>query len=84
MTTVLFTIGLMGLAMALMAVGVMMGRPALKGSCGGVGSAGCHCKGEPGSACDLPDAQKTQEVIEALIAESADPNASPDDWSHRA
>lgn len=81
MTTVLFTIGLMGFAMALMAVGVMMGRPALKGSCGGVGSAGCHCKGEPGSACDMPN---TQEVIEALIAESADPDALPEDWSDRA
>lgn len=51
MTTVFFTIGLMGLLMALMAVGVMMGRPELKGSCGGVGTAGCACGASPGQTC---------------------------------
>jgi len=68
----------MGFAMALMAVGVMMGRPELKGSCGGIGSAGCHCKNEPGDSCDLPGGDA---AIEVLIAESAD--TSTDDWSAR-
>jgi len=80
-TTILFTIGLMGLAMALMAVGVMMGRPELKGSCGGIGSAGCHCKNEPGDSCSL---ETDAAAIEALIAETSDPGASPDDWADRS
>lgn len=51
MTTILFTVGLMATAMALMAVGVMMGRPELKGSCGGVGGAGCQCS-SPSESCE--------------------------------
>ena len=53
MTTVIAAIALMGILMAIMAVGVMAGRPELKGSCGGIGSAGCHCKNEPGDSCSL-------------------------------
>lgn len=37
------------LVMAAMAVGVMMGRPPLKGSCGGVGAA----LGDPNYTCDI-------------------------------
>lgn len=51
MTTLFFTIGLMALLMAIMAVGVMMGRPELKGSCGGVAGAGCACGASPGESC---------------------------------
>lgn len=43
MTTILATAVLMGGIMAIMAVGVMLGRPALKGSCGGKQGAACAC-----------------------------------------
>lgn len=41
-TTLIATAIVMGGAMALMALGVMLGRPALKGSCGG-SNADCVC-----------------------------------------
>jgi len=37
------TAGLMGGLMVIMAVGVMMGREELKGSCGGVAGKDCLC-----------------------------------------
>lgn len=43
MTTLLATMTLMGGVMLIMAVGVMLGRPALKGSCGGKDGAACVC-----------------------------------------
>ena len=42
METVLLTLGLMALAMGVMAVGVIFGRKPLKGSCGGTGGS-CAC-----------------------------------------
>jgi hypothetical protein len=57
MTTLLLTIMLVGLVMVAMAVGVMVSGRRLRGSCGGVGGAGCHCRAdgiEPGS-CDLTE-----------------------------
>jgi hypothetical protein len=49
----LVTIGFMGVMVLLMAVGVMLGREPLKGSCGGVGG-NCPCAeaGTPG-ACKI-------------------------------
>lgn len=43
MTTLLLTMALMGGTMFMMAMGVMLGRPALKGSCGGKDGAACVC-----------------------------------------
>jgi hypothetical protein len=57
MTTLLFTIVLVGLVMVAMAIGVMVTGRRLRGSCGGVGGVGCHCRAdgiEPGS-CELSD-----------------------------
>lgn len=45
MTVVLVaTVLLIGLAMLAMAIGVMATGRRLKGSCGGTGSADCHCE----------------------------------------
>lgn len=41
--TILATVILMGSVMTMMAIGVMFGRPALKGSCGGKEGAACVC-----------------------------------------
>ena len=49
LTTFAFSFGLLGLVMAGMAIGVIMGRKPLKGSCGGVGAA----LGEKDYTCDI-------------------------------
>lgn len=51
MATILLSVALMGFLMAIMAIGVIGGRPELKGSCGGVGGAGCHCAPGEREAC---------------------------------
>ncbi len=53
METLVFTVALMGILMAIMAIGVMNGRPELKGSCGGVGGAGCQCTPGERESCEL-------------------------------
>ena len=45
MATFFVTAGLMGGLMVIMAIGVMMGRDELKGSCGGVAGKDCLCLG---------------------------------------
>lgn len=50
--TILLTIVLVGVLFAAMAVGVMLGRKPIKGSCGGLGAAGVEggcdvCGGKP-------------------------------------
>jgi len=54
MTTFLVTAGLMGVLMFAMAIGVMMGRDELKGSCGGVAGKDCLCikEGKIVGSCD--------------------------------
>ncbi len=58
MTTFLFSLLLLGLVMLGMAVGVIMGRKPLKGSCGGVGAAlgekdyVCEICGDDPNKCD--------------------------------
>ena len=49
LTTIVFSFALLGLVMAGMAIGVIMGRKPLKGSCGGVGAA----LGEKDYTCDI-------------------------------
>jgi len=57
MTTFLVTAGLMGVLMFAMAIGVMMGRDELKGSCGGVAGKDCLClkEGKVVGSCDLEE-----------------------------
>lgn len=43
MTMILITFGVMLTVVALMSVGVMFGRKAIKGSCGGLNSSNCVC-----------------------------------------
>jgi hypothetical protein len=47
MTLFLMTMLVIGLVIAVMAVGVMAGRPPIKGSCGGMGALGVN------SACEI-------------------------------
>lgn len=56
MTLFLISAGVIGLVIAAMAVGVMMGRGPIKGSCGGMGALGIDtacdiCGGDP-QRCD--------------------------------
>ena len=61
METVLLTIVLMLLAFAAMAVGILFGRPPIKGSCGGMsalagGDGSCKlCGGDPAKCDELND-----------------------------
>lgn len=52
MTELILSVTVLGAAMAIMAIGVMMGRPPVKGSCGGMSAIGMKgacdiCGGEP-------------------------------------
>lgn len=56
MTTFLISALIFGLVMAGMAVGVIMGRPPIKGSCGGIGALGidkeCGICGGDAQVCE--------------------------------
>ncbi len=56
MTIFLITFIVMGIALAGMAVGVMAGRPAIKGSCGGLNQVGlssnCSCSKQEKEECE--------------------------------
>ena len=58
MTTFLLTAAIMGTVVVIMAVGVMMGRAPLKGSCGGIAGKDCLClkEGKLVGSCDPGDA----------------------------
>lgn len=43
MTLFLITFAIIGLVILLMAVGVIFGRPAIRGSCGGLNGGDCLC-----------------------------------------
>ena len=43
MTLFLITFGVIAVVMVIMAIGVIFGRQAIKGSCGGSGGAECVC-----------------------------------------
>ena len=53
MEVLVLTAGLMGLAMAGMALGVILSDKRLKGSCGGPGGKDCLCDIEKRRACAL-------------------------------
>ncbi len=51
-TTFILTAALMLVIVTAMAIGVIMGRKPISGSCGGLGSkAGCPCGRKPGDPC---------------------------------
>ncbi|MFN3919618.1 MAG: DUF539 domain-containing protein [Methylohalobius sp.] len=43
MTVFLMTFAVIAVVVGMMAIGVLFGRPAIKGSCGGVGGSKCWC-----------------------------------------
>ncbi|GAB6068214.1 hypothetical protein JCM13664_15330 [Methylothermus subterraneus] len=54
MSVFLVTFAVIAVVFGLMAIGVLFGRPAIKGSCGGVGGGECLCaQGKKG--CDKPE-----------------------------
>lgn len=61
--TFLLTVGTMGFLMMAMAIGVIVQRKELKGSCGGIGGA-CACEnaGRPG-ACDPNDPLRSTSAV---------------------
>lgn len=63
--TLLATVLLFSVTMLLMAVGVMLGRPALKGSCGGKDGAACVCSAVDRMKC------KTRKLVGAEHAHGA-------------
>ncbi len=59
MTVFLMTFAVVAVIVAMMAIGVMFGRPAIKGSCGGVGGSECLCaQGKKGCSKGLPSLNK--------------------------
>ena len=59
MTLFLITFAVIAVVIAIMAIGVMFGRHAIKGSCGGPGAADCVCT----EKCDK---RKRQEAAQSL------------------
>lgn len=64
MATFLVTVLVMGLVVAGMAVGVLMGRSPIKGSCGGMGALGINtscdiCGGDPQQCDEVTDDAKS-------------------------
>ena len=55
MTTVLLTIGILGIAMLGIGIGVLFGRSEIKGSCGGVGGGACSVCGNDSTKCESSD-----------------------------
>lgn len=84
MTTFLVTLGFVGTAMALMAVGVIISNRRLHGSCGGSGD-DCVCEIEKRRACHAKKAmleaaaerRAGKEEIQAILAGQASPTTRP-------
>ncbi len=60
MITFLITLAAFVLFVALAAIGVMLGRPAIKGSCGGLGRFGIQCDG----GCDRPCPNRQAKLVD--------------------
>lgn len=69
MATFLISAGIFGLVMVGMALGVIFGRPPIKGSCGGIGALGID------TACEIcgGDAQRCEEQTRGGDAQSETP-----------
>ncbi len=61
--TFLITFAVMLIVIAIMAVGVIFGRQAIKGSCGGTGGADCVCT----EKCDKRKKQEAEQGVEQTI-----------------
>ena len=76
MAIFLVSLLVIGLVMAAMAIGVIMGRPPIKGSCGGMGALGIDtacdiCGGNP-QRCDEETRSGDSEKTAAKLFHSAD------------
>ena len=65
MSTFLFTFAIMGLAALGLAVGVMMGRKPIGGSCGGLGNLGLECDAGCSKPCPKRAARQQAAALEA-------------------
>ena len=64
MTTVLLATGLIGVAMAGLAAGVIFSNKELKGSCGGQGGEDCVCELEKRRACHAADVLQSRRALQ--------------------
>jgi|TARA_B110000483_G_scaffold192673_1_gene229125 hypothetical protein len=64
MTTVLLATGLIGVAMAGLAAGVIFSNKELKGSCGGKGGEDCVCELEKRRACHAADVLQSRQALQ--------------------
>lgn len=58
MTTFILTLVIVGIVVAAMAIGVILGRKPIAGSCGGLGRFGLDCDG----GCDNPCPKRKSEL----------------------
>lgn len=63
MTTALLATGIIGVAMAGLAAGVIFSNKELKGSCGGKGGEDCVCEIEKRQACHAADQLKRRQAL---------------------
>ncbi|MCQ8104911.1 (Na+)-NQR maturation NqrM [Methylomonas sp. SURF-2] len=63
MTYFLITFAFMAIVVAVMAVGVIFGRHAIKGSCGGTGNCVCEEKCDKRKKLDAEQAQAEQAIV---------------------
>lgn len=83
MTTFIFTLSLVGIAMVAMAVGVIFSDRVLQGSCGGFGSEDCMCSLEKRRACALEEkARRAEERSGARLINSSTSGVSAEDHNH--
>lgn len=71
MTTILLTVVMFGVLVAAMAIGLMFGRPPIKGSCGGMSAMGlkedCEICGGDRSKCEEASGQSGSRAGSARV-----------------